>query len=51
MRIRTFKKYGLEYFEPIIKTVKKNNKYQINKAEFDEKLILAKQKILEVYDK
>lgn len=42
MRLRTFKKYGLEYFEPIVKSLKKNEKYNVNREEFELKMIMAK---------
>jgi|694.fasta_scaffold33331_7 hypothetical protein len=49
MRIRSFYKHGLGYFEPIINTVKKSGNCKIDLEEFNKKLELAKPTIADVY--
>lgn len=41
MRLKTYKKYGLGYFETIIEKIKIDGKCSVNKAEFELKLNTA----------
>lgn len=51
LRIRAFKKYGLEYFDRIGTQLKAKKKVTVNKAEFENKLRMAKPSILTAYEK